>query len=165
MKYLFLFKRNRPPRFFRGDGVVRYYDFKEAEGAQYLRELEKGKYAHSDTYVIHEYEHNLGAADKKSVLLVSNKRVLFITYSQVLGTWSISWEFSLREIAETPPVEKDDLGYTKWYLYIEPKNAREKTLGLFGGVTKKKVEMPSGKVARTIANRIEQTRIECVTSE
>ena len=55
----------RPPRFFHADGVVRYYNFKEAEGAQYLRELEKGKYK-DDTYITHE---KITAADRKSVLL------------------------------------------------------------------------------------------------
>ena len=91
----------RPPRFFHADGVVRYYNFKEAQGSQYLRELEKGKYK-EDTYITHE---KITAADRKSVLLLSNKQIFFIVYNQMMGNWSIEWEYSLPEITGPPAVD------------------------------------------------------------
>ena len=151
----------RPPRFFHGDGIVRYYNLKEAEGAQYLRELEKGKYAQSDTYITHE---KITAADRKSVLLVSNKRLLFIVYNQMMGIWSIDWEFSLPEITGPPAVENDDSEDT-WYLYIRPKDEKKKTLGMFGGNSQKKVTMPSRQSAKELATKIEDARIECAKTE
>ena len=144
------------------DGVVRYYDLKEAQGSQYLRELEKGRYAQSDTYVTHE---EVAAADKPSVLLVSNKRILFIVYSQVLGTWSIDWEFALPDITGPPPVETDEYAQSIFYLCIKPKEERKKRLGLFGGSAGKRVIMPSRQAARLMANTIEDLRKECVDRE
>ena len=152
----------RPPRFFHADGVVRYYNFKEAEGAQYLRELEKGKYAYSDIYITHE---TITAADRKSVLLVSNKRILFIVYTQMMGNWSIDWEYSLPEITGPPAVENDNDEDHKWYLYIKPKEEKKRTLGVFGGNTQKKVTMPNRHAAKELANKIEEARIQCAASE
>jgi len=49
------FKRVRPARYIHPDGVVRYYDRKEAEGQRILSQVEKGRYAAEDTYMLHEY--------------------------------------------------------------------------------------------------------------
>ena len=76
--------------------VSRHYDKKAAEGAQYLRELEKGKYEkEGDVYVEHEAVVNKQDATQraKEVFLVSSKRVVYITYHQVLGNWAVEWEF------------------------------------------------------------------------
>ena len=73
--------RKRPPRYFALDGVVRNYNLKEAEGWKYLRELEKGRYAESDIYVTHE----VIPADQPAVLLVSNCRIIFMSYQSILG--------------------------------------------------------------------------------
>ena len=150
----------RPPRFFHSDGVVRYYNFKESEGAQYLREVEKGKYAWSDTYITHA---KISAADRNSVLLVSNKRLLFIVYNQMMGIWNIDWEYTLQEITGPPALENDE--EDKWYLYIKPKDERKKTLGIFGGNTQKKVTMNNRFEAKDVANKIEETRIQCAAEE
>jgi hypothetical protein len=48
------------------DGVVRYYNLKEATGNRLLTNLEKGRYAETDVYVAHEDIN----AEKSSVLLV-----------------------------------------------------------------------------------------------
>jgi vacuolar protein sorting-associated protein 13A/C len=140
---------------------VRYYNTKDAEGSQYLRELEKGKYAQTDTYITHE---KITAADRKSVLLVSNKRLLFIVYNQMMGIWSIDWEFSLPEITGPIPVENDTFGET-FYLCIIPKEERKRKLGMFGGNMQKKVILPSRQIAKKLANKIEEARIECVNRE
>jgi hypothetical protein len=59
-----------------------------------LRDLEKGRYAETDTYVTHE----LVPADQPSVIIVSNLRILFISYQKVLGNWTIDWEYSYPDI-------------------------------------------------------------------
>ena len=87
-------KRTRPSRFLHSDGIVRNYNLKEAQGWKYLRELDKGKYAKTDIYVAHE---NV-AADAPSVLMVSNKRILFMSYQSVLGNWTTAWEFVYADI-------------------------------------------------------------------
>ena len=156
------FNRFRPPRFFHPDGVVRYYNLKEAQGSQYLREVEKGKYSQTDVYIGHE---NILAADRKSVLLLSNKRVLFIAYNQMLGNWGIDWEYTLPEITGPPAVENDMTDTDVWYLYIKPKEERKKTLGVFGGNTQKKITMPNRHAAKELANKIEEARIQCATTE
>jgi len=154
--------RFRPPRFFHQDGVVRYYNKKDAQGAQNLREVEKGKYSQTDVYIAHE---NITASDRKSVLLLSNKRVLFIVYNQAFGSWGVDWEYSLPEITGPPAVENDTSAPEVWYLYIKPKEERKRTLGVFGGNTQKKVTMPSRQAAKELANKIEDARIQCATTE
>merc|ERR1712029_1098466 len=69
------------------EGVVRNYNKRHADGCKYLRELERGKYADSDSYVTHE----LIQSDRPSVLLVSNRRILFMSYQSVLGNWTTDW--------------------------------------------------------------------------
>ena len=59
MKIFFFF-------FFHQDGVVRYYNLKEATGNKMLVNLDKGRYAETDVYVAHEPIQ----ADKESVLMV-----------------------------------------------------------------------------------------------
>ena len=145
--------RVRPPRFLNPDGVVRYFDLKSANGSKYLRELEKGKYAETDLYVAHEV---IEAADR-SVFLVSNKRLLYIVYQPVLGQWAVDWEFTFSEITGPPPVEKDTFSDT-WYLIIRPKEEKRKVLGLFGGVTGKKITMANRDQARNLARIIEKLR-------
>ena len=137
---------------------MRYYNFKEAQGSQFLREVEKGKYSQSDIYVTHE---KILAADRNSALLLSNKRVLFIVYNQMLGNWGIDWEYTLPEITGPPAVENDNSSPGVWYLYIKPKEERKKTLGVFGGNTQKKVTMPNRLAAKELANKIEEARIQC----
>lgn len=48
------------------DGVVRYYNLKEATGNKLLNNIEKGRFAESDVYVTHEEIE----AERDSVLMV-----------------------------------------------------------------------------------------------
>ena len=63
-------------------------------GWKFLRELEKGKYADSDTYVTHE----IIPLEQRQVLLISNRRVLYMTFQNVMGTWTVDWEYMLTDI-------------------------------------------------------------------
>lgn len=97
--------RKRPPRFLHNDGVVRNYNIKEAVGWKYLRELDKGKYVLTDTYVTHE----VVPVDHQAVILVSNKRILFITYQNVLGNWALDWEYAMQDITGPPSTGRVNL--------------------------------------------------------
>ena len=70
------------------------------QGWKFLRDLEKGKYAESDTYLTHE----ILPADRLEVLLITNQRILVMNYQQMLGTWSLDWQFLYSEINEPPSV-------------------------------------------------------------
>ena len=97
--------RKRSPRFLHSDGVVRNYNKRHADGCKYLRELEKGKYADSDSYVTHE----LIQSDRPSVLLVSNRRILFMSYQSVLGNWTTDWEYEYKDITGPPTIGKTEV--------------------------------------------------------
>jgi len=77
--------KKRPARFLKSDGITRPYNLFEAEGWKFLRDLEKGKYSESDTYVTHE---EIPSDNRnKEVFLVTNKRILVMNYQTVLGSW------------------------------------------------------------------------------
>ena len=63
-------------RYIHPDGVIRYYDMKEAQGAKILQQLAKGIYAAEDTYMLHEF-----TIAQKEVFLLTNKRLLYLTYN------------------------------------------------------------------------------------
>jgi len=153
-------RRVRPPRFLTADGVVRHYDKKAAEGAQYLRELEKGKYEkEGDVYVEHEAVVNKQDATQraKEVFLVSSKRVVYITYHQVLGNWAVEWEFLYKELSKSePPTVEKDATDDSWHLIVRPMEVRRKVLGLFGGMSGKRIDMPSKHAAQNMARIILQ---------
>ena len=46
--------RARPARHIHPDGVVRYYDRKEAAGARIVRQVDKGRLAGREVYIMHE---------------------------------------------------------------------------------------------------------------
>ncbi len=161
--------RVRPARFLRPDGVVRNYNLAEATGNRVLLDVEKGRYAESDAYVAHVEIDTSSPAS--SVFLVTSKRVLFAVYNQVLGTWSVDWEFEYCAITGPPPTGKEKRpgggGKEKesWYLIIKPKEERRRgggsvLMGFFGGGEPgKKVFVRSREEAQKLARIIEDLRI------
>ena len=92
--------KKRPARFLKSDGITRPYNLFEAEGWKFLRDLEKGKYSESDTYVTHE---EIPSDNRhKEVFLVTNKRILVMNYQTVLGSWSIDWQYLITDITGPP---------------------------------------------------------------
>ena len=90
--------KKRPARFLKSDGITRPYNLFEAEGWKFLRDLEKGKYSESDTYVTHEEI----PSERKEVFLVTNRRILVMNYQNVLGSWSIDWQYEYKDITGPP---------------------------------------------------------------
>ena len=117
-----------------------------------MRELDKGKYADAgDIYVDHEV-----VRDGFEVFLVSNKRVMYIAYHQVLGNWSVEWEFLHKDLSqELPPtVEKPQSDDDCWHLIVNPLEPKRKVLGLFGGVSGKRINMRTREAAQNLARKI-----------
>lgn len=76
--------RVRSARFCQADGLVRPYNVREAEGNKLLMELEKGKYAATDVYAAH-YD----VIEKKEILLLTDKRIAYITHNDIFGGWQV----------------------------------------------------------------------------
>lgn len=90
----------RPARFIRPDGIIRPYNFSEAHGNRLLQDVDKGKFADTDIYIAH-----LNISEEgRNVLLVTNRRVMFVLKGDVFGQWSTEWTYSWDEVKEPPTV-------------------------------------------------------------
>lgn len=87
--------RLRPPRFIPSDGLVRSYNSFEAEGHKLLMELSKGKYAKTDIYVFHAV-----VIEKKEILLLTDKRMAYITHNDLFGGWQVDWSYTWQELKQ-----------------------------------------------------------------
>lgn len=88
----------RPARFIRPDGIVRPYNKMEAQGQRLLQDVDKGKFTETDTYVAH-----LNVCEEgKNVVLVTNRRLMFIIKGEVFGQWNTEWSYSWDEVKEPP---------------------------------------------------------------
>lgn len=76
--------RLRPPRHFHNDGLIRCYNLQEAEGNKLLMELEKGKYASTDSYAYHKW-----IIARKDILLLTDKRLAYIVHNDIFGNWQV----------------------------------------------------------------------------
>lgn len=76
--------RLRPARFMHSDGLVRAYNKHEAEGNKLLMELEKGKYASTDSYYFHKW-----IIINKDILLLTDKRLAYIIHNDIFGGWQV----------------------------------------------------------------------------
>jgi vacuolar protein sorting-associated protein 13A/C len=90
--------RLRPPRLIQQDGIVRSYVFRDAEGNQILHDTAKGKFAH-ELYV----GHIVTSANGRNLLMVTDKRVIFIVKGDVFGHWDCEWEY-IWDLLKEPPL-------------------------------------------------------------
>ncbi|KAK2175851.1 hypothetical protein NP493_702g01003 [Ridgeia piscesae] len=93
-------RRQRPPRLLQADGVIKPYFFREADGMEILRFVDKGKFAETDTYMAHVYVTN----NHSNVLLVTDKRVMFTSKGDIFGQWDVDWRYIWDELKEVPTV-------------------------------------------------------------
>lgn len=119
--------QRRPPRFISSDGIVRPFVKRYADGAKMLKELEKGRYAETDVYVAHAY-----VTGSKSVLIATDKRVMFVTRNDIMGHIKVDWVHIYEELSE-PPV------LTPKGLRLSVKQEKKRVLGVFGGGDNSKV--------------------------
>jgi len=147
------FSRARPARYIHPDGVVRYYDKKEAVGARLVRQVDKGRLA-QEIYMLHE-----NIIDNREIFLLTHRRVLYIQSNTVMGGWSSDWEYEYSAIQGIPTIERGDGG--RWFIIIHPKEERKTVLGLFGKGSGKKIFLPEGSTKETaqfLARIIEDLR-------
>lgn len=111
--------RLRPPRFLQGDGLVRPYNRYEAQGHKLLTELEKGKYATTDVYDSHYI-----IVENREILLLTDKRLAFISHNDIFGGWQVEWTYTWQEIKNPPSVLPKGVAITI--------SDRKKKLGLLG---------------------------------
>ncbi|XP_043195714.1 vacuolar protein sorting-associated protein 13-like [Amphibalanus amphitrite] len=97
--------RLRPARHFQADRIIRPYVRHEAEGAKTLLELEKGRYASTDTYVAHA----ICRPDRRLVFLLTDRRVLLLTRNEIFGNWQVEWTFMWKELTGPPKVTSKGL--------------------------------------------------------
>ncbi|XP_077862759.1 intermembrane lipid transfer protein VPS13A-like [Saccoglossus kowalevskii] len=88
----------RPPRLIHDDGIVRPYVKKEAQGYGIFIETEKGKFVITDKY----YAHAVVTKDGRCVLLVTNRRLLFVSKGDLLGHWNCEWQHTYAMLKEPP---------------------------------------------------------------
>ena len=78
-----------------------------------VSQVDKGRLAR-DVYIMHE-----NIIGDREILVLTNKRVLYIQTNPVMGGWSTDWELEYSALAEySSPIEKED---KKWYLIIQNK--------------------------------------------
>ncbi|XP_039442815.1 intermembrane lipid transfer protein Vps13 isoform X7 [Culex pipiens pallens] len=85
--------RLRSPRFLHKDGIVRPYNRKEAEGNKLLKEIDKGKFTASDTFVYYE-----SIVDGKDVVVLTDCRLIYATKSDLFGGWQCDWTHRWTEL-------------------------------------------------------------------
>ena len=73
-------ERARPARHIHPDGVVRYYDRKEAAGARIVRQVDKGRLAGREVYIMHE-----NIIDEREVNFLS--QIIFHSVFCILRCW------------------------------------------------------------------------------
>ncbi|XP_071444778.1 intermembrane lipid transfer protein Vps13 isoform X2 [Hetaerina americana] len=109
--------RLRLPRFLIPGSQVRPFAAQEAEGDRLLKELERGKFSSTDTYVFHA---RLGQA----VVLLTDQRVLMLHHNDVFGHWQLDWGHTWSEMGDPPHLVDGGIAIA---------TPRRKVLGLFGG--------------------------------
>lgn len=70
---------------------MRPYSRREAEGSKLLREVDKGKFAISDTFVHMEAAADLKDPEARLVILLTNHRVLYCNWNGLFGGWQVNF--------------------------------------------------------------------------
>ncbi|XP_055538544.1 intermembrane lipid transfer protein Vps13 isoform X2 [Wyeomyia smithii] len=84
--------RLRAPRFLHKDGIVRPYNRREAEGNKLLKDIDKGKFAVTDTFVYYE------TVDNKDVVVLTDCRIIYAVKSDLFGGWQCEWSHRWVEV-------------------------------------------------------------------
>ncbi|XP_037689727.1 vacuolar protein sorting-associated protein 13C isoform X2 [Choloepus didactylus] len=91
----------RPPRLIQEDGIIRPYDRQESEGydlfENHIKKLEGESYRF----------HCAIPGSKKTVLMVTNRRVLCIKEIEILGHMSIDWQCQFEDFVFPPNVSEN----------------------------------------------------------
>ncbi|KAF5289221.1 hypothetical protein FQR65_LT00109 [Abscondita terminalis] len=137
--------RLRPPRFIQSDGLIRHYIVSDAVGYKILIELDKGKYAHTDIYISHYF-----IVQKKEILMLTDKRLIYVTHNDMFGGWQTEWSYTWQEIKPPPTIVAKGV-------QISTMESKKKKLGIFGSSDNGKVIVVGSPALREeICNKIEE---------
>ncbi|XP_062947628.1 intermembrane lipid transfer protein VPS13C isoform X2 [Cynocephalus volans] len=93
--------RLRPPRLIHDDGIIRPYDRQESEGydlfENHIKKLEGETYQYHCTV----------PESKKTILMVTNRRVLCIKEVEILGHMSVDWQCPFEDFVFPPSVSEN----------------------------------------------------------
>ncbi|ELU14385.1 hypothetical protein CAPTEDRAFT_224867 [Capitella teleta] len=134
--------RQRPPRFIHKDGIIRAYSFQEAEGNDILQDTEKGKFGNSDQYLGYLYV----TPDRKNILMVTDRRVMFVSKGEVFGHWDCDWMYMWEDLKEPPSVISGGI-------QILLKEKQKKSF-FSSGTVGKKVSIPDQKAAEWLVAKM-----------
>ncbi|XP_055620155.1 intermembrane lipid transfer protein Vps13 isoform X3 [Toxorhynchites rutilus septentrionalis] len=85
--------RLRPPRFLHKDGIVRSYNKREAEGNKLLKEIDKGKFTATDTFVFYDV-----VVENKDIVVLTDCRIIYAIKSELFGGWQCEWSHRWTEV-------------------------------------------------------------------
>jgi vacuolar protein sorting-associated protein 13A/C len=136
--------RLRPPRFFQQDGLVRPYVRIQAEGNKLLQELEKGRYSTTDVYV-----HHLAIVPgAKDILMLTDKRVMYIVHSDIFGGWQVEWDYTWESLNAPPRIVEKGI-------FLSTGEQKKKVLGFFGhGESGKVILIQSKDIREWLVNKM-----------
>ncbi|XP_030555732.1 vacuolar protein sorting-associated protein 13 [Drosophila novamexicana] len=112
-------KRLRPARFLHYDNVLRPYCYSEALGNKMLKELDKGKYASTDTFI-----HCEEIVQKLEYLIITNHRMLYTQRNDMFGVWVSLWSYQWDEVESIEATQRGIQFRVK-------RNEGKRVLGLF----------------------------------
>ncbi|XP_054974528.1 intermembrane lipid transfer protein VPS13C isoform X2 [Sorex araneus] len=96
----------RPPRLIHEDGIIRPYDRQESEGydlfENHVKKLE------GETYRCH----CAVAGQRKTVLMITNRRVLCVKEVEILGHMSVDWQCPFEDFVYPPSVNENLLKFS-----------------------------------------------------
>ncbi|XP_053451789.1 intermembrane lipid transfer protein VPS13C isoform X1 [Nycticebus coucang] len=91
----------RPPRLIREDGIIRPYDRQESEGydlfENHIKKLEGETYRY----------HCAVPGGKTTILMVTNRRVLYIKEVEILGHMSVDWQCPFEDFVYPPSIDEN----------------------------------------------------------
>uniref|UniRef100_A0A8I5ZMR7 Vacuolar protein sorting 13 homolog C n=1 Tax=Rattus norvegicus TaxID=10116 RepID=A0A8I5ZMR7_RAT len=91
----------RPPRLIHEDGIIRPYDRQESEGSDLLEN--QIKKLEGEAYQFH----CTVPGNKRAVLMITNRRVLFIKEVEILGHMSVDWQCLFEDFLCPPGVSEN----------------------------------------------------------
>lgn len=91
-------RKQRPPRFFKSDGILRMYDLHEATGNQYLVTIDKGSYSKTDRYIGHLIVRHPANSAREEIVLITDLRILVLRQSCMSSSYEIHWTESFGDI-------------------------------------------------------------------
>ncbi|KAI3378739.1 hypothetical protein SNEBB_004675 [Seison nebaliae] len=94
----------RSSRYIKNCGIVSPYNRRESEGNCILA-LCNSQHLFSDIYIAHIYLSD----DHRNVLMVTNRRIMFLNKGSVFGEWTIEWEYDWQELSELPNATIDGI--------------------------------------------------------